>query len=272
VQNLLKHGRDLLCAAGIDTAEVDARVLLSHVLEREAALVFGEAPNAEVAQKFLALIARRAAGEPVAYIIGRREFYGLEFALNSATLVPRPDSETLIEAVRAEIPEEFGGRIIDLGTGSGNLLLALLSIYKNATGIGVEKEPRAIAMARANANRLGFGARAKIIHGDFTWPLWEREKFDIAVSNPPYIPSGEIAGLARDVREYEPRLALDGGADGCDAYRAIARQKLLAPGGRMFLEIGRGQGEAVRDIFAHLRFVRAFNDLAGTLRVLEFSV
>jgi release factor glutamine methyltransferase len=196
-----------------------------------------------------AMTARRCAREPMAHILGRREFWSLDFEVSADVLTPRPDSETLIEAAVQSAPaagEPF--RVLDLGTGSGCLLLALLHEYPAASGVGVDISPAAIALARRNAERLGVGARSSFTVGDWTTSIAGR--FDIVVSNPPYIASPEIEGLEPEVSRYEPRGALDGGGDGLDAYRALLplMSEILTPGGTALFEMGAGQGEAVSSL------------------------
>ena len=217
--------------------------------------------------------ARRAAGEPLSRIVGEREFWGLSFALSPEALDPRPETETIVEAALAALAARRGEalRIVDFGVGSGALLAALLSEFPAARGLGVDLSPGAAAQARANLEALGLAARAEIRVGD-----WAKEiagGFDLIVANPPYIPSGEIAGLAREVRDHDPRLALDGGADGLDAYRALAPEiaRLLAPAGRFFFEVGAGQAAAVKALAtsAGLVDLATHRDLAGIERVVS---
>ena len=227
----------------------------------------------EEATAFAAALARRIAREPLSRILGRREFWGLEFQLTPDVLDPRPDTETLVQVALAEI----GGRrnealrILDLGVGSGAILAALLSELPTATGVGVDLSPAAAAVAETNLTALGFADRAKIIVGDFADA--PRESFDLIVSNPPYIPTHDLAGLDPEVRNYDPRLALDGGEDGLEAYRRIA--PLLVPRSRRATrfawEVGIGQAEAVADLLriAGAVDVKATNDLAAIARVVS---
>jgi release factor glutamine methyltransferase len=185
------------------------------------------------------------AREPVSHIIGEREFWSLPFTVTGAVLDPRPDSETLVEAaVRAMRGKEVHN-ILDLGTGSGCLLIALLSEFPESQGLGVDISPQALVVARQNARRNSVHGRAAFREGG--WDAARGERFDILISNPPYIPSRDIAGLERDVRDYEPRLALDGGETGLDPYPLILGllPELLTPGGIAVLEFGQGQGDAV---------------------------
>jgi release factor glutamine methyltransferase len=188
---------------------------------------------------------RRLAGEPVARILGHKEFWGLPLQLSPATLVPRPDTETVVELALEMLRNDGTSRrplrIADLGTGSGAILLALLSELPDGYGVGTDVSPAALATARANAARLGFASRAAFIACDYAAAL--SGPLDLIVSNPPYIRSAEIADLATEVRDHDPRLALDGGADGLDAYRALVPQaaRLLAPGGVLAVEVGHDQ-------------------------------
>ncbi len=219
-------------------------------------------------------IRRRRQNEPVSKIIGKRGFWTLDLTVNGDVLDPRPDSETLIEAVLKTYPDRTQPyRILDIGTGSGCLLLALLSEYPNATGLGVDKSPAALAVACQN----GQGAQAEFQVADFTNAdfLTDVEPFDIIISNPPYIPTADIAGLDADVRLYDPLLALDGGADGLDAYRALSGRlkRLMKPGGTVFFEIGWGQETDVAPLMEQQGFTFAghFKDLGGIVRILSFK-
>jgi release factor glutamine methyltransferase len=216
---------------------------------------------------------RRVAGEPLSRIFGRREFWGLSFVLSPDTLDPRPETETIVEAALAALAARRGEalRLCDFGVGSGALIAALISEFPAARGVGVDLSPGAAAQARANLESLGLAARAEIRVGD--WGEGLDGPFDLIVANPPYVPSGDIAGLSREVRDHDPRLALDGGADGLDAYRALAPEfaRLLAPRGRFFVEVGAGQAEAVRSIAAAAGLVELaiHRDLAGIERVVS---
>ena len=266
-------------AAGIDSPALDARLIVGHALSLDhTALasspmrVLTAADRGTIAE----LAARRLRGEPVARILGVKEFWGLPFALSPATLVPRPDTETVVEAALATIGDDRRRetlRIVDLGTGTGAILLALLHELPNATGLGTDIDPQALETAQMNAHALGLTARTEFILADFSTAL--NGRFDLVVSNPPYIPTRDIASLAREVRDHDPRGALDGGADGLDAYRAIARQApvLLGDNGVLIVEIGIGQAadvEALMTAGAGLEKVAIHRDLAGLERVLSF--
>lgn len=262
-------------AAGLETPEREARALLKVGLDLSDVDLLARAdaavPEAD-AHRLRALAARRAAGEPLARLVGRREFWSLDFALAPETLVPRPETETLVEAALAVFPDRAAPlAILDLGTGSGALLAALLSEYPAAFGIGVDLSPGAARQARANLESLGLGARAAILVG--TWADALSGRFDLVVSNPPYIPTMDIAVLDREVREHDPLLALDGGPKGLDAYRAIARALpgLLRPGGRAVLELGIGQEGDVAALLTAAGLAPdgpARRDLAGIARAI----
>ena len=248
--------------------------MLAAALGLSAAEVFAhpERPLTPAERARLAkMLERMVAGEPLSRITGRREFWGLEFLLSGDTLDPRPETETVVEAVLARLPERGRPyRLLDLGTGTGCLLLALLSEYPAASGVGVDIAPGAVRTARLNAERVGAGGRAHFVAGSWSDALTSR--FDAVVANPPYIASAGIAALPPEVREHDPRRALDGGADGLAAYREIAAglPRLLPPNGVFAAEIGLGQAEAVAAILARqgLRMDGIDRDLAGIERCI----
>lgn len=264
--------------AGIDSPELDARLLLGDVLQLDLTGLITAATrrlDTSEAQRLEDVIRRRIAGEPVARILGRREFWGLTFALSPATLVPRPDTETLVEAVLDILKREDRTtaplRILDIGTGSGAILLALLSELPNATGIGTDINPAAITTAADNAATLGLASRATLVACDYAGAL--RGPFDVVVSNPPYIPTADIDHLDLEVRAHDPHLALDGGADGLTAYRMIAPLAfaLLAPSGIAAVEIGQSQAHDVATLMAEVGLAvpaPAKADLGGVPRVV----
>jgi len=271
----LRQLRAALAAAGIDSPALDARLLLLAALDISSAELAGlpEAPlGEEGASRLAGFAARRLAREPVARILGEREFWGLPFRLSPATLEPRPDTETLVEAVlktlRTRGHADRPLTIVDVGTGTGCILAALLHELPQATGLGIDRAPEAARTARDNAGRLGLAARAHFIVGD--WSTAVAGPVDVLVSNPPYIESDLIRTLAPEVRRYDPLLALDGGPDGLDAYRALAAdaRRLLAPGGLAALEVGEGQADAVAGLLAGLGPVSIHPDLAGIDRVV----
>nr|WP_274610658.1 peptide chain release factor N(5)-glutamine methyltransferase [Rhodothalassium salexigens] len=265
-----------LNAAGVDSARLDAEVLLAHVLgtERLVLLLDTERPvPADRAAAFDACVERRAVREPVAQIVGRREFWGLDFAVGPDVLTPRPDSETVVAAALDRVPGGRALRVCDLGTGSGCLLLALLSEWPGATGLGIDRSAAALALARRNAVALGLADRVSWVEADWFPPAEDAAaRFDVIVSNPPYIPSAEIAGLAAEVRDHEPRGALDGGADGLAAYRRLAAlvPDRLAAGGLCVLEVGAGQAAAVEALLVAAGLISdgVERDLAGVARAV----
>ncbi len=259
---------------GFDSPELDARLLVGHALGLDHAALVAQSGRRLTPAEIGALeevLARRLAHEPVARILGSREFWSLPLRIAPDVLVPRPETETVVEAVLAVVERGRPVRIADLGVGSGAILLALLSELPVAFGIGTDRDPRVLAVARDNAQRLGLAARAGFVACDFGAALVGG--CDVVVSNPPYVRSHDIAALAPDVRDYDPRAALDGGPDGLAAYRAIAADaaRLLAPDGWLTVEIGAGQDESVSALFAaHGLGVAGAPrcDLAGRSRVV----
>ena len=272
-----------LTAAGIASARTDARCLLGMALGRDDAVLPHEdiAPMDQVcADRLAAMVARRLEGEPISRIRGWREFWSLRFAVSPATLDPRPDSETLIEAAvgwaSRNAVKDRPFRLLDLGTGSGCLLLALLSELPKAYGVGIDINPDALATARRNAASLSLGDRAVFVEHSFTDDLGAFGNFDVILSNPPYIPTGEIDGLAVNVRSFDPALALDGGADGMACWTQLLPRlaAVLAADGMAFVEIGRGQEDAVIAAAekVNLQLCDSHRDLAGITRCLAFSI
>jgi release factor glutamine methyltransferase len=268
-----------LNAAGVPEPRLEARVLAAAALglTREAMLAHGDAVvDATAAARLAGYVSRRSAGEPTARILGCKEFWSLEFEVTADTLVPRPETETLVEAALARVSERGAAlSVLDLGTGTGCLLLALLSELPNARGLGVDLNPGAVAVAQRNAATLGLAGRATFACGDFAETPGAGQQFHIVLSNPPYIPDGDIAGLSREVARFDPRMALAGGPDGLAAYRVLAARlpRLLVPSGAAFLEIGQGQEAAVARIMAgpDLTVAGEFRDLAGIVRCLAIS-
>jgi release factor glutamine methyltransferase len=266
-----------LKSAAVEQAEADARILIGHALRLDRARLIAQSDRileARETKMISTLAARRLRREPVSHIVGEKEFWSLSLTVTPDVLVPRPETETLVESALDYVVR--GGlrmeklRLLDIGTGSGALLLALLHELPNATGTATDISAAALEVARANATRCGFERRCIFVACDIASGV--QGPFDLIVSNPPYIAHDEIASLAPEVRNYDPMLALDGGADGLAAYRAIAAdtKRLLAPGGRLFVELGAGREEAVRALFtnAGLAIGEARKDLAGIPRVL----
>ncbi|MCY4031841.1 MAG: peptide chain release factor N(5)-glutamine methyltransferase [Hyphomicrobiales bacterium] len=263
---------------GIETPMLDAEVLLRHVTgwSRETLLRTPEVELDALQQQQLAELGeKRCRGVPVARLIGRKEFWSLEFLLSDETLVPRPESETLIEAALKGGGKDDSLRLLDLGTGCGCLLLSLLHEYRHSSGVGIDISAGAVATARCNAERLSLEDRARFQTGNWNTRTEDiaNERFDILVSNPPYIRSGDIGGLQKEVREHDPRIALDGGGDGMDSLRAIIAiaPKLLRPNGRVLIEIGAGQSGEILSLMENQPFkeIRKHKDLAGIDRVIE---
>ena len=264
------RGAAILRAAGIEHAAREARLLISHVLGLPPATL----PDAEQAidrPAFDALLARRARREPMALILGRQGFWTLDLAVSPATLIPRADSETLIEAALAAFPaRQVVRRVLDLGTGTGCLLLAALSEFPCAWGLGVELDPQAARLAAANARSTGLSGRVAFVAG--CWAEAIAGRFDLILANPPYVERGLLPSLMPEVGRYEPARALDGGVDGLDAYRALlpVLPSVLTPDGAAILEIGAGQRAGVVELAARAGFAAPHlrQDLGGHARAL----
>lgn len=270
--------RDRFREAGIDTAELDARLLAqtafginSMALVRREREVVTEQWNIDLER----LALRRLAGEPVSRIIGEREFWGLRFSLNAATLDPRPETEMLVAEAVAWAEQKRSPRLVDLGTGSGAIAISILDAIPKAKAIATDLSEEALAQARKNAERHKVSPRIEFRQGAWWQAVPHTELFDLIVSNPPYIASDIIPTLQPEVRLFDPKLALDGGWDGLEAYRAIAAQAVrrLNPGGLALLEIGATQGETVARIFTRAGFGRVSvqKDLAGLDRLVLAS-
>jgi len=266
--------RRVLTDAGLDSPALEARLLLTEALRIDAAelALRPEAPiRADAAARLTAWAERRLAREPVSRILGTQEFWGLPFRLSPGTLAPRPDTETVIEAALSLVARRDAPlRILDLGTGSGCLLIALLHELPNAWGLGIDRSLDALTTARRNATANAVGTRSAFLASD--WAAAVRGRFDLIVSNPPYIPSADLPGLDPEVREHDPLAALDGGVDGLDAYRTIlgAAHGLLAPEGALVLEIGLGQAKDLKRLAVDraLEVARIAPDLAGIARAV----
>lgn len=267
-----------LRSAGLGEAELDARILISAALGLDLTGLIAQAARpltTAEASRLAQHTQRRIAGEPVARILGTREFWGLPFRLSEATLVPRPDTETVVELALEILRERQAShppRIADIGTGSGAILLALLHEIPDAFGVGTDLSQNALITARDNAAALGLAGRAGFVACSYATAL--RGPFDLIVSNPPYIPSAEIPKLSVEVREHDPHLALDGGNDGYDAYRTLIPQasERLAPAGALVVEAGQGQAQNIETLMraAALSLDRPPKaDLAGIPRAVS---
>jgi release factor glutamine methyltransferase len=261
-------------AARVESPVIDARLLVEAAAGITRADIIGD-PYRRLDQDQIATLegylARRERREPVSQILGVKGFWKIMLHVTDAVLTPRPDSETLLDVVLPAFAEHERFSVLDLGVGSGAVLLAILAERPAARGLGIDVSEEALAVARENAANLGLAGRAALLRGDWTYGL-APESFDLVVSNPPYIPSAEIATLAPEVRDHEPHLALDGGADGLDAYRRLAPEilRVLRPGGLFAVEMGLGQGAAVSDLFegAGAIDLRRVRDLTARERVV----
>lgn len=280
-EEALRQAAYTLEAAGIDTPKLDARLLLQHALGLSHASLIASA-HEEVTQAqlraFQALITRRTARQPVSRILGTREFHGLTFTLAPDTLDPRPDTETLVTAALTLAQAKADFRILDLGTGSGAIIVSLLHALPSATGTATDLSQGAIDAARANAVANSVADRLELRHSD--WFANVDGTYDLIVSNPPYVPDAEVETLSPEVRLHDPHLALKGGPDGLAAYRTIiqAAPAHLKPGGHLLLEIGQGQEHDVTALLAAAGFTKPIAipqeqaDLAGIVRVIAGRV
>lgn len=265
--------RRRLEAAGVDSPVIDARLLLEAGAGVSRLDIITD-PRRDLTETQIAaveaLTLRREQREPIGHIIGRKAFWTLDLDVGAAVLSPRPETELLVETALAVLPKDAPARVLDLGVGSGAIVLAILAERPNAKAVGVDFSEAALAVAQRNADQLGLASRLELRSGD--WSAGLEETFDLVVSNPPYIPTGEIADLEPEVSKYEPRLALDGGADGLAAYRSIiaALPTLLVPGGVFALEVGRGQDFAVAALAAEAGLLpeQSKMDLNGIARVV----
>ncbi|MEW6486313.1 MAG: peptide chain release factor N(5)-glutamine methyltransferase [Thermodesulfobacteriota bacterium] len=271
---LVRRSAAYLAGKGVSNPRLDAEVLLAHVLgvpRIQLYLQFDKPLAAAEVDAYREAVRRRARREPVAHITGSREFWSLSFAVDARVLVPRPETEVLVEAALARMGG--AGRLADLGTGSGAVAVALLVEHPGWTGVAVDVSTGALEVAAVNAARHGVGDRLDLRRGDLFAPLaGSEESFDAVVANPPYIPTGELGGLEPEVSRFDPRLALDGGPDGLDVIRRIAAgaRAFLAPGGFAAVEFGAGQEGAVGRIFRDAggyEDMTLVPDLAGRPRV-----
>ncbi|WP_375207502.1 peptide chain release factor N(5)-glutamine methyltransferase [Hyphococcus sp.] len=272
----LRNGARFLTES--ETPQLDARTILKHVLRADDSALIANADSrlgADDYKRYLKLLDRRAAAEPVAYIVGEKEFWSLPFEVTPDVLIPRDDSGALIEAAIKRRDKNEPLQIVDLGTGSGCLLCALLTEFPKARGVGVDRSEAALAVARRNAARLGLAKRAGFVAGD--WLAALSGAFDIVIANPPYIPQGDKAGLSRDVAAYEPPGALFAGKDGFDAYRSILKDlpRYLAKGALVLMECGADQADSLAVMLADItpeNAIFTFCDLANRPRGAGFDL
>lgn len=265
--------------SGIEEASLDARLLISHIIpvtEIDFAINADQKVNSEQKKSIERLVRKREKRVPMSQIFGEKEFWSLTFKVTKDTLTPRPDSETLIEVALNEIVNKNANMsILDLGTGSGCLLLTLLSEFKNASGLGIDVSANALKVASQNAKNLCLDKRASFIKSNWFEALSETQKFDLIIANPPYIGLNEKSNLAPEVREHEPHSALFSGEDGLEDYRKIAVNisRYMSEKSFIILEIGYKQANDVRDIFKEIGFknIKLFQDLGGRDRCLLIS-
>jgi len=269
-----KQARQTLEAAGVAGPVIDARLLVEAAAEATRVEIVTDPYRAltpEQEARLADYLARRARREPVSHILGRKGFWKIMLQVTPDVLTPRPDTETVVEYVLRDFPEPAAWTVLDLGVGSGAILLSILAERPAAKGLGVDVSEEALAVARENAANLGLAGRTALLRGDWTWGLGDAT-FDLVVSNPPYIASEVIETLEPEVRDHEPRLALEGGPDGLDAYRTLAPEilRVLKPGGRFAVEIGYDQKDAVEALFreAGATGVTTVRDLGDRDRVV----
>jgi release factor glutamine methyltransferase len=252
---LLNWTTEYLAKKGIESPKIDAQVLLAHVLgckKVDLLVNFDQQPPEADRNRFKELIQRRIAGWPVAYLVGTRDFYLLTFEVTPAVLIPRPETETLVAEALAFLKPKVAPAVLDVGTGSGCIGVSVAHQKKDSHVTAIDVSPDALEVAKRNAAKAGVADRVTFLQGDLFAPLPAGATFDLIASNPPYIAAAEFAGLQAEVRDHEPRAALDGGADGLAFYRRIAAAvgPFLKPGGKLLLEIGSTQDEAVRGLLA----------------------
>lgn len=285
IKETLDYGKQVLKDANIETSNIDARVLLSYITGMKHH-EFITSPKTTIPPKlykaYQKVIKRRSKSEPIAQITGKREFYSLPFKVSKGTLIPRPDTETIIDAIKSEFKNQNDEyKILDMGTGTGCILLTLLHHFKKSFGIGIDINHNAIKTAKQNAKFLSLHTRSKILklswHNKKPSKKLIEHKFHIIVSNPPYITKHDMMQLDKDVKNYEPQTALYGGNDGLDEYRHLSKSiyhwNILEKKGKIFLELGKGQEEDVKKIFEAFgfKFQKYFKDLNGIIRVIEFT-
>ena len=272
---LLEEGEGILTRVGIDSARLDAEVLLAHALGiSRSSLLTHQHLSSDVAEKFLVLIRRRSLHEPLAYIVGRKEFFSLDFEVTPAVLIPRPETETLVESALKFLAFRPEARVLDIGTGSGAIAIAIAANSPDCSVVATDKSGEAIQVADGNATRNGCDDRIAFVEVDL-FPN-DHSRCDLIVSNPPYIRDRDIETLQPEIRDFEPRLALTAGADGLSFYRRIATESRawLKSNGAVMVEIGATQREAVEGLFRGAGFsqIHAVADLAGIDRVIYASM
>lgn len=271
---LVQEAAAILAATGNSLARRDVDLMLAHVLSIEPAAIplFAAGVSADQLTVFQKMVDRRLTGEPVAYIIGEQGFWSLDFYVNQHTLIPRPDTELLVDVGLKSIANLSQATVADLGCGSGCILLSILFDHDGASGVGADFSPMALDVARRNANRHGLAARAQFIESDWFSGFEGDVRFDLIVSNPPYILTGDIADLMEDVRDFEPTSALDGGPDGLECYRRVSQCAVdhLAENGQLAFEVGIGQCSDVCLIMDAVGYcdIEVFRDLADIDRVV----
>jgi release factor glutamine methyltransferase len=280
VRDILAKSEDYLTGRGVDSPRLSAQMLLAHVLglERLGLFLDMDRPLAEPElARCRELVVRRGRGEPAAYLVGEREFYGLAFVVGPDVLIPRPETEGIIERAEELFPSDARLRFADLGTGSGCLAVTLAVRFPEATGVALDKSPKALAVARENARRHGVSERIEFVCGDFSALSARGESFGLVVANPPYVSQAEYVAASREVAGFEPKSALvpesdaPGGATGCECFPVLARvaRQCLEPGGVMLMEMGCTQAAAAREAFAGCAAAEVRRDLAGLDRLLE---
>lgn len=275
VLDFLRIASDYFAEQGIETARLDAEVLLGHVLRKDRVFLyvhFDQPLEPFEVDQYRDLVGRRARREPLAYLTGEKEFYSQTFHVTPAVLIPRPETELLVEAVLAWAMEHPGLTIADVGTGSGAIAVTLARELPDAKLLAIDTSAEALAVAEENAKKLGVADRVRLLRGEWLAPV-RGQSLDAVVSNPPYIASADIEQLEPEVRRFEPRLALDGGRDGLDAYRVLLKQAatVVRPDGAMFLEIGHDQAEAVVDLsrLSGWQTEEIISDHAGIQRIVS---
>ncbi|MBI3676150.1 MAG: peptide chain release factor N(5)-glutamine methyltransferase [Proteobacteria bacterium] len=270
-REILQQASERLLKAQIESPRLEARLLLAHALGTSSVLDSRQRISESERARFQILLERRLAREPLAYITGIKEFWSLEFEVGPGVLVPRPETELMLEEVERRYPDRDAPlAALDLGTGSGAILISFLKSYPRALGLGVDISVTALNWARRNAAKHGVAARSRFNTGD--WAQGVQETFDLVFANPPYVDDGDMAVLAPEVGRHEPHVALKGGRDGLDAYQALGPQiaRCLKAGGQALIELGQGQAKAVQAILeaAKLRVDKVLPDLAGIPRCL----